>query len=651
MELWGASGYYYEGTMEGAGGYTSGKIALKKDNKLYVYVGGIGVQLNPEGRPSGGYNGGGNASNSGNVEGYYRAGGGGATDIRLTSGNWNDFESLKSRIMVAGGGGTPSQVNAGSAGGLIGYDGETAGFYENQITPSGAGGTQISGGVGRYSSSYLGSGENGGFGYGGSGYDFASGGGGGYYGGAGGARDTTDGSGGGGSSFISGHNGCDAIAETSTQNNITHTGQSIHYSGYYFKDTVMIDGNGYNWTTTKGTEIVGMPSYDGTSKITANIGNGYAKITLLQPEYEHTIKYINISGNYQSTINDKDNLVVNFGNNKPKNIIVLIGENQTSNYTYSNGILTINNVTNNITIINSTYIYDYTGTPQTFTTPYSGIYKVELWGASGFPSQEPGLGGYTSGEIYLSKSKKLYLYVGGAGEKLVSSFGGGGYNGGGAADVSGNIGYYDRFGGGGATDLRLTSGNWNDFNSLKSRIMVAGGGGSHSYGGDAGGTAGGLIGYSYNDISGYSGSGGTQNLGGTTIYSNLFEGQAKNGGFGYGGDGYSYASGGGSGYYGGGGGTRDYQDGSGGGGSSFISGHNGCDAITESSTENNIIHTAQPIHYSNYKFTNTIMIDGKGYSWTTQKENYIGMPNHDQTATMTGNTGHGYAKITLIEVQ
>ena len=45
------------------------------------------------------------------------------------------------------------------------------------------------------------------------------------------------------------------------------------------------------------------------------------------------------------------------------------------------------------------------------------------------------------------------------------------------------------------------------------------------------------------------------------------------------------------------------------------------------------------------------MIDGKGYSWTTQKENYIGMPNHDQTATMTGNTGHGYAKITLIEVQ
>lgn len=30
--------------------------------------------------------------------------GGGATDIRLVSGEWNDFESLKSRIMVAGGG-------------------------------------------------------------------------------------------------------------------------------------------------------------------------------------------------------------------------------------------------------------------------------------------------------------------------------------------------------------------------------------------------------------------------------------------------------------------------------------------------------------------------------------------------------------------
>ena len=36
--------------------------------------------------------------------GYYSVNdGGGATDIRLISGNWDSFESLKSRIMVAGG--------------------------------------------------------------------------------------------------------------------------------------------------------------------------------------------------------------------------------------------------------------------------------------------------------------------------------------------------------------------------------------------------------------------------------------------------------------------------------------------------------------------------------------------------------------------
>ena len=46
--------------------------------------------------------------------------GGGATDIRLASGNWNDFNSLKSRIMVAaGGGGNVSPVTLpGYGGGL-----------------------------------------------------------------------------------------------------------------------------------------------------------------------------------------------------------------------------------------------------------------------------------------------------------------------------------------------------------------------------------------------------------------------------------------------------------------------------------------------------------------------------------------------------
>ena len=133
------------------------------------------------------------------------------------------------------------------------------------------------------------------------------------------------------------------------------------------------------------------------------------------------------------------------------------------------------------------------------------------------------------------------------------------------------------------------------------------------------------------------------------------------GGFGYGGT-YKISQtalysggGGGAGYYGGGAGSAiaiyDFQvPTEGTGGSSFISGHNGCDAIKESSTSTNIVHSGQSIHYSGYKFTNTVMIDGAGYNWTTTKNTYTGMPSYDGTTTITGNTGNGYAKITLIEI-
>ncbi len=43
----------------------------------------------------------------------------------------------------------------------------------------------------------------------------------------------------------------------------------------------MIDGEGYNWTTEKGSNT-GMPTHDGTSTMIGNEGNGYAKITLLE---------------------------------------------------------------------------------------------------------------------------------------------------------------------------------------------------------------------------------------------------------------------------------------------------------------------------------------------------------------------------------
>ena len=264
VELWGASGASYDETYHGGnGGYTEGLIKLNKDTSLYVYVGATNIcKEGTEGPTDISFNGGGSADNGDNWPNRYFCGGGGATDIRIENANWDNFDSLKSRIMAAAGGGGASFFDStynfaigGSAGGLISYVGKTGSATLAVLNPS----TQTFGSS---------------FGIGGS--HVTNGGGGGYYGGA--SASWTGGAG--GSSFISGHNGCDAIKEESTDGNIIHTGQSIHYSNLYFTDTVMIDGNGYKWTTEKG-EYTGMPSHSNNSTITGNTGNGYARITLV----------------------------------------------------------------------------------------------------------------------------------------------------------------------------------------------------------------------------------------------------------------------------------------------------------------------------------------------------------------------------------
>lgn len=292
--------------------------------------------------------------------------------------------------------------------------------------------------------------------------------------------------------------------------------------------------------------------------------------------------------------------------------------------------------------------FDYTGDVQTFTAPVSGTYKIAAWGASGGDvtindvTYQGGLGGYTSGLISLEENQTLYIYVGG----FPSSYEGG-YNGG-AQGGTGDDGKYT--GGGGATDIRINNGNWNNFDSLKSRIMVAAGGaGTGYYGGKiTGGSGGGLIGYdgqlqSYDDNYIHSvASGGTQTSGGSGMFKSHFGYSLKN-------TIQNYGTGGGSGYYGGGSGraTDDNVD-SGAGGSSFISGHNGCDAIKKESTEDNIIHTGGSIHYSGLYFTNTVMIDGNGYNWTSEKGDYLGMPSHSDNSIIKGNHGNGYVRITML---
>lgn len=299
---------------------------------------------------------------------------------------------------------------------------------------------------------------------------------------------------------------------------------------------------------------------------------------------------------------------------------------------------------------------------QVYETLKSGVYQIELWGAGGGNSyalgnryDRSGNGAYTKGEIYLKKGQKLYFYVGSRGEdsNLIyddnrltvfyypSEGGKGGYNGGGdgASDPQTDAGG----GGGGATDVRLVAGSWDDFDSLKSRIMVAAGAGGMSRHYDAegsiknrgdsgsGGTISGLDAKKLLDEISLYGHGATQ----TTGYQ-----------FGIGQNGiYCKTSlnglgGGAGGYYGsysGACGVEMFEMPTGaGGGSSYVSGCKGCNAIDKDSTKENLIFTNQPVHYSKMEFKNIIMKSGEEKMPTGTGK------------SMIGNKNNGMAKITFL---
>lgn len=262
-----------------------------------------------------------------------------------------------------------------------------------------------------------------------------------------------------------------------------------------------------------------------------------------------------------------------------------------------------------------------TGSVQQFMVPRDGIYKLEAWGAG---ITTCNIGSYTSGFISLNKDKIIYVYVGQSGISNIMTANQS-WNGGGAV----TSGYSDgnNFSGGGATDFRLVSGNWDDFSSLKSRIMVAGGGGGVVSAYDRLGFAGGL----------------------ESIDSrHLFNGQefialkaTQTSGYKFGIGASGDRTGGGGGYYGGNTTSQilntsrtDHCASS--GGSSFISGYPGCNAIKESSTESNIVHSDSPNHYSGYIFSNSVMLAGNAV-----------MPS-PSGGTETGHSGDGYCIISWI---
>ena len=249
FECWGSSGGINNSSWhtDAKGGYSKGEITLKKQTTLYVYVGESGfASSSTSNNTKSGFNGGGKGYVNQQVMGtYYSMYGGGATDIRLVGGAWDDEQGLLSRIIVAGGGGGSYHPYTGGAGG--GLEGGTGYSSNDRYRP---GGTQYQGGIGRVNT------ENGSFGKGCSVKDSTGeGGGGGWFGGAG---MNGVGAGGGGSSYVL------------TKDSYKPTGYTPT-SEYYFDNIVMTPGG-----NTAGAY-------------------GYAQITLLQ-----SLPFLNISS-YNST--------------------------------------------------------------------------------------------------------------------------------------------------------------------------------------------------------------------------------------------------------------------------------------------------------------------------------------------------------------
>ena len=167
IEAAGAAG---SGSMPGLGGKISANFVVTPGEILQVNVGGS--TGNDEYSYLGGFNGGGTCQCT------QPLGGGGASDVRLSS-------SLSDRIIVAGGGGGTGSCygpsKGGDGGGLTGQDAPHACDYSNT---EGRGGTETAGGAYGcyYPGMFGGCGTTGVLGVGGDGY-CGGGGGGGYYGG------------------------------------------------------------------------------------------------------------------------------------------------------------------------------------------------------------------------------------------------------------------------------------------------------------------------------------------------------------------------------------------------------------------------------------------------------------------------------------
>lgn len=570
LECWGAQGGYSSSNsgigvgMGGKGGYSAGTITLNQKTLIYIYTGGVG-SISGNGKADGGFPNGGSSWASSTSEGA--GGGGGSSDIRIGT------DSLYARVIVAGGGG----------GG--GEDNETGGYGGGET-----GGTSGSGTPGSQTA------PSGYFGIGGhTSYD-GGGGGGGWYGAYPAGGQTTPATGSSGSDTSGSPGGSGYVYTSATASN--YPSGCLLNSSYYLSAAKTIAGN------TSFTSPTG-------SSETGHSDNGYCRITVI--ECKNTALYARIN----NSIKKATAFYFKLNNNKMYGV-------GSANY--------------NGSVMN----FDYTGSVQTATlTP--GAYKLECWGAQGGNSNQSngtygngGKGGYSTGILNVSTNTTIYITVGGQGQNgILNTRTAGGFNGGGDGYGTNNSGVGG--GGGGASDISLMSpvfshssyfiNNIRDTNSLLSRIIVAGGGGSAGYdvrnnaanGGAGGGTTGqdGLS----NRV--YHGTGGKQTTfgtGGSSEEPNRYSVQAKFGCGASASNSTDVAPGGGGGWYGGG-----LHCDSAGGGSGYV--------YTSATASN---YPSGCLLNSTYYLSNAQTIAGnKSFPSPTG-------------STETGHSGNGHVKITKL---
>lgn len=570
LECWGAQGGYsssnsgIEVGMGGKGGYSAGTITLNQKTLIYIYTGGVG-SISGNGKADGGFPNGGSSWASSTSEGA--GGGGGSSDIRIGT------DSLYARVIVAGGGG----------GG--GEDNETGGYGGGET-----GGTSGSGTPGSQTA------PSGYFGIGGhTSYD-GGGGGGGWYGAYPAGGQTTPATGSSGSDTSGSPGGSGYVYTSATASN--YPSGCLLNSSYYLTDAQTIAGNNSFASPTGSSE-------------TGHSGNGYCRITVI--ECKNTALYTRINNSMKKATA----FYFKLNNNK---------------------MYGIGSANSNGAVMN----FDYTGSVQT-TTLTPGRYKLECWGAQGGNSNQSngtygngGKGGYSTGILNVSTNTTIYITVGGQGQNgVLNTRTAGGFNGGGDGYGTNNSGVGG--GGGGASDISLMSpvfshssyfiNNIRDTNSLLSRIIVAGGGGSAGYdvsnnaanGGAGGGTTGqdGLS----NRV--YHGTGGKQTTfgtGGSSEEPNRYSVQAKFGCGASASNSTDVAPGGGGGWYGGG-----LHCDSAGGGSGYV--------YTPTTASN---YPSGCLLNSAYYLSNAQTIAGnQSFSSPTG-------------GTETGHSGNGYVRITKL---